>query len=413
MLSRAVTPPRSGGGPAYLSFTAGSVPSSITCTRATTKWLPNASQVLTQIAVNTLGLGYDTGDSKWRAVIEPAATNYATYSQDASQWTAGGGALNVSVTADTAVAPDGSTTADLITVSATAATRVRHDMTGAGSTDGNVWSIYVKQASGGGATDFNYFLIGGFTAGNLAQFTIDYSTGVLTQVLGTSAYTVDAGNGWWRIVVPLTGLIANENIYAYLGALSGSGLVPGTTLTAGEKALRWGLQCERGTVPTSYIPTTTATVTRAADAATYAVTSLPLVGTLGAAGKGVANTSGYGVLATLSDGTTSNVVSVYYFGGNTILGDMARAGVAQASFSEAVTVTDANAIAVAFSSNDTGCAINGTSEADDVSCTVPSGLSTIKIGAAGDGSVPTPVYLDWIALYPTRLSAAAMESLTA
>jgi hypothetical protein len=77
------------------------------------------------------------------------------------------------------------------------------------------------------------------------------------------------GNGWYRLTVTFTA--GAGSAATYLCADSGDGIDSGNGNGTSPAFYLWGTQMEAGTVATSYIATTSATVTRAGDN----VTALP------------------------------------------------------------------------------------------------------------------------------------------
>jgi hypothetical protein len=77
-------------------------------TRSTTKFVTDASGVLHSIAINTLPI------SSAGMLVEPAATNLVTHSQTFSTWAG----FNAAATDNSGTAPDGTTTASLMTLTA-------------------------------------------------------------------------------------------------------------------------------------------------------------------------------------------------------------------------------------------------------------------------------------------------------
>jgi len=158
-------------------------------------------------------------------LIEEARTNLITYSEDFGNayWTKNGDA---SVTANTHVAPDGTTTADTVTGTAGGSGLVFR--TGF-SSSGQVKSIWARTVSG---------------TGN-ANIIVDQNSTLV------SALTTD----WKRIEISNAENDGGNLDVFYAVDFRGGGL---------EEVVLWGAQVVQGS-PTSYIPTAGTQVTRAAD----------------------------------------------------------------------------------------------------------------------------------------------------
>jgi len=185
---------------------------------------------------------------------EPQRTNIVTNSEDATQQ----GLNNMSATGSTAISPDGTQNADTITP--TAGTSDHYLITNATSvTNGASFTLsaFIKKKD----SDYVHFGSGG--AGSFGSVAYSFLTNTFFNINGPSAYSVvNFGNGWIRLTI--TGTTGGTDLRILLTPTDSSGA---RTFNAnGTDGLYvWGLQIEAGSFPTSYIPTTSATVTRPLD----------------------------------------------------------------------------------------------------------------------------------------------------
>jgi hypothetical protein len=203
-------------------------------------------------------------------LAEAAGTNLMQWSQDMDAWpvspvpTGNDWRIsNVTVTANAALAPDSTMTADL--VSETNVTGEKYIMDwGVYSTGSGAYythSVFVKPA---GRSTFY------FDYRDAVRTFFNLDTGVISGGSPPNAQFAGRGiiplaNGWFRVYVTGFG-IGGYNTGHGVGISDGT-----TTSYAGDSSKGlyfWGHQVEASRVPTSYIPTTSATATRAADIAT-------------------------------------------------------------------------------------------------------------------------------------------------
>ena len=191
-------------------------------------------------------------------LIEESRTNSIVYSQDQTQaaWTP----TNATLTNSTLYGPDGVTLLSLVTSTSLGGNRIQEAPTVLNAT---VYTFSAYMAAGSS----NYGgLVCASTASAGAIYTLTGSGTVVSTVgTGVSATIQSVGNGLYRCTLTFTTTAAGSLLCGFGvsdGSTYGSVLYP----SAGSGTISGGFcQLEAGAFATSYIPTTAAAVTRAAD----------------------------------------------------------------------------------------------------------------------------------------------------
>lgn len=212
-----------------------------TFSRASTAYYTNSSGVLTSFASGALRYG-DRG-----ALIEGAGTNYCTYSQqfDHANWVK----TAATVSADAAVAPDGTTTADALIEGGTSASQHRMQMSTAATYATAATfaaSVYFKAGSGsrnvvcriGGASGSAYAVFNPST-GAVVTSTV---TGANWTLHATPSAATALANGWYRGVVVASHTETSSGVSLFLQLASGSNI--SYDGDSASSVYLWGAQVE-------------------------------------------------------------------------------------------------------------------------------------------------------------------------
>ncbi len=347
-------------------------------------------------------------------LIEESRTNIATYSEQMEN-AAWGHYLN-SVAANVIAAPDGAMTADKIVIDSgthSGGSRLHRILTLADNSN-YTFSFYIKAAEFTSAGIFGQ----NKTGGN-GYFNVSLTSPTSPQSNSMFSYmrSTDMGNGWLHFV-----LVFNS------GAGATSPLIAiyaqcfcGTTGDGVKGFYLWGAQLEQGSSATSYIPTTTATVTRGSD-----IFSIP-TGAWYDTSKGTMLSryeipyltgTNYPGTAVISNGTGANGNILYvnaaakYKAAQIKSGNIISFNQGAGSGSALAESTPSND-ALAYEANNANFSTNGTIGAIDTAVTVPTSVSTLYIGGDGlgitsklNGRISTFKY------YPSRTNDTQLQLLT-
>ena len=181
----------------------------------------------------------------------------------------------------------------------------------------------------------------------------------------------------------------------------------------------WGIQIESGAFPTSYIPTTGATVTRTADNASITGSDFsswynPTEGTIIARARSFNLTaSTYPVMAMISDGTNSNSHLISYIINN-LGGAITTVGSATQSELYPSATTNPRKGSYSYKLNNFLTCFNGGTVLTDNSGLVPTSVNRMNIGqhVGLEPIYSLNGYISELIYYPTALSSSQIQTLT-
>ena len=353
----------------------------------------------TTTRLNIPRIDYSTGSAA--LLVEPQRTNLCTYSSsfDNAAWIT----QFATITANDATAPDGTMTADRLNVLTNGYAGVYQS--GNSALNKYTSSIFAKK----GTKDWLYFVN---ASGTLVVAWFNISNGTLGTIINGTATIEDFGNGWYRCNYSDASNITNSFFQIGFSDADNS-----FTPSSNGFAYIWGAQREVGTYPTSYIPTTSAAVTRNAD-------SVSKTGISGLIGQ-QEGTVFIDVVVNGCDNPFANLVNtekntnasfgIVYVKASSQIVAFVNYGVLYVGLSAyGISIGQRAKIALAYKSGNTTLYVNGVQAATDATTfTIPASLDDIFIG----DPITYFAYQESItnnatALFKTRLANSELQSLT-
>jgi len=369
-----------------------------TFTRASTATFVGSNGLIQTAAINAPRFDHDPVTLASRGLlIEESRTNLMLRSDDFGNatWTK----INATVTTNQETAPNGSLTADKIVENAS--TALPHGLSQFITVVANTtyrFSCFFK------AGERSICRIA--QGSNIAVFNL--SNGTIISTSGTpDANIVSYGNGWYRCSINTVSATTGMTVNCLMQAANyiGDG-VSGLFI--------WGAQIEVGSFPTSYIPTTTASVVRSADVCS--ITGSDFSGFYNQS-EGTLLTNAFTpasgdrtVLAT-DDNTANEMIRLRTEGTNPFFKVTDGGSEVVAIDAGTVSANTLFKLIGAYKANDFASSINGGSAVTDTVGTIPT-VDRMRIGAGQAGNTMCGC-VSSVRYFKKRLPDSKLQSLTA
>ncbi|MEK9783040.1 MAG: hypothetical protein VW312_00265, partial [Opitutales bacterium] len=333
-------------------------------------------------------------------LIEAQSSNLLTYSEDFSN--AAYTKFYASVESNVAMSPTGELTTDKITESTdTGEHRVQQNYS---LTSGSAYTISVIAKAAGR----NFIRLG---AGNLGVLPARVSFDLSSGTIGTVSYGTGAieslGNGYFRCSVTATAALTSTTSFEInLMELTNT---PSYTGDGYSGVLLFAAQAEQSSSMSSYIKSTSSSVSRASDSCSVATSSFGYTGgPVSVIAEANMPSDNVGSAVELSDGTSQNRASMNCRTDAAQALTVVNAGGTQAYIGN-TTLRDGKR-GMRIDNNNFGYVENGGTVITDTAGVVPV-TDTLELGRAYNGNELNG-YLRRVSLYSVALSDVELQSLT-
>ena len=365
--------------PASFDFArTGTKDSRITFTRSSTGTYVAADGLIKTAASNAARFDHDLATGKSLGLlIEEARTNLVIYSEqfDNSAWTKSSGAT---VNLNAVAAPDGTNTGSIVNFSSSSSRFFQTRSLTAGT---YTLSVFLRVSSGSKALTMQVF----------------------NSTDGSQNKNITVTDSWQKFTHTVT--VSNAACQLH----------PVRPDDIGDVYV-WGAQLEAGSFATSYIPTTSSTVTRAADVAEITGTNFSdfynqTEGTVFAVAEAPNQTNV--VVASLSNGTNNNKIEVRSSATSLTKARGVVRTAATVVFDKSPTAGTGRfrSLVLAYKATDSMFAADGLLSARDTSVPLPS-VSRLYLANEFNNTDLRPGHIKRLSYFPTRLPDATLQSIT-
>ena len=381
-----------------------------TFTRASTATFVGSDGLIQSAAINDARFDHDPITLACRGLlIEESRTNLVLQSENHPSATWNKTGLTVASASNTD--PAGAATSNLVSEDVSVGLHRLFQSTAYVSGTSYSISVFLKYA-GRQFVALNHPTV---AANGTSIFDIQNGTITLSGSSVTSSITAYP-NGWYRCVINGVSSTTGGSSHVIQGSTTG-GILTGSYLGLNGPAFYiYGSQVEAGSFPTSYIPTTSASVVRSTDVCSITGANFTgfynaSEGTIAAIGiLNTTNTNAAPVVLKVTDGSDTNRIQV---GMTNVPSEAVRPFIVAAgvltynSVLGTATIGVERKIATAYKSNDAISVFNGTLGTQDTSVTIPTGINQALIGVSfGTGTIASIRY------FKKRLPNAKLQTLT-
>jgi len=387
-----------------------------TVDRNSTKYVLGSGGTIISYATDQPAFEFNADGSYKGLLVEPAATNLCLRSEDINTtWVA----YQATPTQSTEETPDGDTSSKYIKLvddggGGSGGVRVYQSITVLANTKYTA-SVFLKADQ----LAFAYLFVNDYDGGTDGSQYFGLSG---AGSLGTASNLDDSSieaypNGWYRCSVTWTQGAADTNMLLWI-QLASSITNADVDRDGTSSIFVWGAQVEASPIATSYIPTTTASVTRVKDDITQTGASSLIGQTEGTLYVEVDWRLASGTfqhLLSVNDGSSSNRILIYNQNDATLrMVAIANNSLQTIQGPSSSGYSGIQKIAFAYAEDDFELYRNGSSISSDTtgSLAALATLTDIDLGQSYSAIQQANMHIRAAAIYPTRLSDAECEALT-
>jgi hypothetical protein len=353
-------------------------------------------------------------------LLEKQSTNLVQYSEQFDN--AGWAREDVTNGANVTTSPDGTQNADTIIDNSANNRHINYQSFSGDLSTARTFSVYAKQNS------LRYLFLSVTNSGDSHCYSaiFDLQTGTISATKTNGDATLSAsiqsvGNGWYRCIISGTMTTGSANYFPLIGTSNRAGFTGSLTSNnapsyagSSQSLYVWGAQLEASSYATSYIPTTSASATRVADACFKTGISSLIGQTEGTIFVEANVQSGYdanNLFITVSGSNTDNMIFINRVAGKAEI-FVGTNGVEQFGYVMSNILSNGkHKLAIGYKQNDFVFYVDGVLVQSDTSGTVPA-MNRVYLGSYFAGSLPYNDGINQAILFPTRLTNAELASLT-